>query len=151
MLRHTNIHLRLNSQPSITYNGRVVVAKLKFLIIKKVTMTSQFRDESTFSSEVRTYWSHSQKTPTCQKSAFCDWQFLQSIRYRYIYIYIYININRVLIVRIIQKSTYLNLTLTIITELPPHYTISPFKFFAFLFFPAGLLFKGYPLHIFPLA
>ena len=26
------------------------------------------------------------KTPTCQKSAFCDWQFLQSIRYIYIYI-----------------------------------------------------------------
>ena len=97
VLRHINIHLLLNSQPSITYNGRVVVAKLKFLIIKKVTMTSQFRDESTFSSEVRTYWSHSQKTPTCQKSAFCDWQFLQSIRYRDIYIYTHIN--RVLIVR----------------------------------------------------
>ena len=64
-------------------------------------MTSQFRDESTFLSEVRTYWTHSQKTPTCQKSAFCDWQFLQSIRYRDIYIYTHIN--RVLIVRIDPK------------------------------------------------
>ena len=89
VLRHTNIHLRLNSQPSITYNGRFVVAKLKFLFIKKVTMTSQFRDELTFSSEVRTYWSHSQKSPTCQKSAFCDLLFLQSIRYRDIDIYKY--------------------------------------------------------------
>ena len=42
---------------------------------------------STFCSELRTCWSHSQKTPTCQKSAFWAWQFLQSIRYRYIYIY----------------------------------------------------------------
>ena len=67
-------------------------------------MTSQFRDESTFSSEVRTYWSHSQKTPTCQKSASCAWQFLQSIRCRDTYIYIHIN--RVLIVRIDVLNPY---------------------------------------------
>ena len=35
-----------------------------------------------FRHELRTWWSHSQKTPTCQKSAFCARQFLQSIRYR---------------------------------------------------------------------
>ena len=37
VLRHINIHLRLDYQPfmiAITYNGRVLVAKLKFLIIK---------------------------------------------------------------------------------------------------------------------
>ena len=34
--------------------------------------------------------------PTCQKSAFCARQFLQSIRYRYIYIYIYIYISLLL-------------------------------------------------------
>ena len=32
------------------------------------------------------YWSQSQKSPTCQKSAFCARQFLSSNRYRYIYI-----------------------------------------------------------------
>ena len=45
VLRHNNIDLLLNSDPYITYYGRVVVENLKFLITKKVTMTLQFRDE----------------------------------------------------------------------------------------------------------
>ena len=44
-------------------------------------MTSLFHNESTFSSEVRTWWSHSQKTPTCQKSAFCACFFNQFVTY----------------------------------------------------------------------
>ena len=75
--------------------------KLKFLIIKKVTMTSQFRDESTFSSEVRTYWSHSQKIPHAKNQLSATGSFFNQFVTE-LYIYKQININRVLIVRMVQ-------------------------------------------------
>ena len=51
-VRHINIHIQLKFQPFITKMA-VLVEKLKIPIIEKVTMTSKFHDESTFSSEVR--------------------------------------------------------------------------------------------------